>query len=68
MRGDHNRNKTHCVHGHPLDGDNVRVDRRGWRRCVECKRIEQATFKALHRRVRVGPRKEERRKWVRLDG
>lgn len=29
--------KTHCVHGHPLSGDNLRIFR-GTRRCVACHR------------------------------
>lgn len=30
--------KTHCKHGHPLVGDNLKVDRLGHRACVTCKR------------------------------
>lgn len=30
--------KTHCVHGHPLSGDNIWVSPQGWRRCLTCKR------------------------------
>jgi len=29
--------QTHCVKGHPLSGDNVRVDRRGYRSCRRCR-------------------------------
>lgn len=28
--------KTHCVHGHPLSGDNLRIDTRGYRQCRTC--------------------------------
>lgn len=31
--------KTHCLRGHPLSGDNVRVDGRGRRECRACRRI-----------------------------
>lgn len=32
-----NKLKTHCVNGHPLSGDNLRVvGKRKMRRCVEC--------------------------------
>ena len=34
--------KTHCVHGHALTKDNVRIEKRGrWkvRQCVTCHRI-----------------------------
>lgn len=30
--------KTHCPSGHPYTGDNVIFDRRGWRKCRECRR------------------------------
>lgn len=33
-----NRNKTHCKHGHPLSGDNLKTLANGERRCVECLR------------------------------
>ena len=29
--------KTHCVKGHPLSGDNLRIDGRGWRKCRQCR-------------------------------
>lgn len=31
--------KTHCVNGHPLTGENLRV-RRGVRECIECSRAQ----------------------------
>lgn len=34
----HHARKTHCAEGHPLAGENLRVDRRGWRICVTCDR------------------------------
>lgn len=33
-----NANKTNCVHGHPLDGDNLYLRPSGGRRCRECNR------------------------------
>lgn len=30
--------KTHCPHGHPYSGNNLAVDRRGWRSCLTCTR------------------------------
>lgn len=27
---------THCVHGHPLSGDNLIVRAEGWRNCRQC--------------------------------
>lgn len=31
--------QTHCLRGHPLSGDNLRVDKRGRRSCRECFRV-----------------------------
>lgn len=31
------RNKTHCPYGHPLSGENVRFDNRGFRSCGTCR-------------------------------
>lgn len=42
-------NKTHCKHGHPLSGTNVRINKRGHRSCKECGRI--AGRKYLKRRA-----------------
>lgn len=37
-----NLNATSCIQGHPFDDQNTRVDRRGWRVCVACKRKRNA--------------------------
>lgn len=34
---------THCKRGHSLEPGNVRIDGRGYRRCIECSRIHYAT-------------------------
>lgn len=34
-----NRAKLVCHRGHPLFGENLRTDAKGWRRCIECDRI-----------------------------
>lgn len=36
-----NAQKTHCVRGHPLSGDNLYVTKRGSRNCRECIRLSQ---------------------------
>lgn len=36
---DHNKYKTHCVHGHAFDTANTHVDSRGFRHCRACDRI-----------------------------
>ncbi|MET7351555.1 endonuclease VII domain-containing protein [Streptomyces mirabilis] len=36
-RRSHNREKTHCYKGHPLDGDNVWINREGNRVCKRCR-------------------------------
>lgn len=35
-----NARKTQCPQGHPLDGDNLRITRRGERRCRACERTQ----------------------------
>lgn len=30
------RSKTHCPYGHPYSGDNLRVSKKGHRRCKQC--------------------------------
>lgn len=46
-----NKQKTHCIHGHPLSGDNVRIIARGNRSCRTCyKRLmdyHNAKFRSL---------------------
>lgn len=37
--GDANRQKTHCLRGHPFDARNTYRDPHGWRYCRECWRI-----------------------------
>jgi hypothetical protein len=32
----HNARKTHCDAGHELAGDNLKIDKHGWRRCAAC--------------------------------
>jgi hypothetical protein len=43
-----NARKTHCVRGHPLEGDNVYhpPDRPEWRECVACRAARQERRKA----------------------
>jgi hypothetical protein len=48
--------KTHCKHGHPLSGDNLRIDpRTGGRRCRACNAETQQAF----RKRRVAAAREE---------
>lgn len=39
------KRKTHCLHGHPLSGDNVLLTRDGWRQCRACASERKNTFK-----------------------
>jgi len=56
-RGIHrNRIKTHCIHGHPLSGENLRVKKDGKRDCRECAR----------QRNRARCISESRREYMRL--
>lgn len=38
--------KTHCTHGHPLFGDNLYVNPKGWRVCRECMREFKRRYRA----------------------
>lgn len=55
MRGDteaaRKARQTHCVNGHPFEGQNVLRDYRGWRRCRECHRQESTVQNAKRRSV-----------------
>ena len=31
-----NATKLHCKHGHPLSGDNIHINAKGWRSCRHC--------------------------------
>jgi hypothetical protein len=43
-------NKTHCVRGHPLSGDNLRIARNsGARVCRECMRMHGRAFDRVRR-------------------
>ncbi len=33
-----NKDQTHCRRGHPFEGDNVKVESTGFRRCQTCRR------------------------------
>ena len=39
-----NKNKTHCLHGHPFEGDNLYVTPTGKRECRACRRRRWQTY------------------------
>lgn len=39
--GAHQLAKTHCPHGHPYQGENLCVDRRGFRQCRACNQARE---------------------------
>lgn len=44
-----NARKTHCIHGHPLDGDNLIIKKDGRRQCRTCQRAhERAHWRRTH--------------------
>lgn len=47
-----NSRKTHCLRGHPFDGDNLIIDQLGRRICRQCKRIYQDRRNARRREKR----------------
>lgn len=44
--------QTHCKNGHPLSGDNLRLERNGARRCVACTRAAARRYAAKKRALR----------------
>lgn len=44
--------KTHCAHGHPLAGDNLRIKSGGERACRACHRIHNSASKKRKRAAR----------------
>jgi hypothetical protein len=54
------KKKTHCKRGHPLFGDNLRIDSRGDRGCRSCQAMKAREWKAANL-ARVNERQQERR-------
>lgn len=52
--------KTHCKRGHPLSGDNLRIDSRGDRCCVTCQCMKAKEWKVRNRK-RVNQVQQARR-------
>lgn len=48
-------NKTHCVRGHELNGDNAREDASGRRRCVVCQKINNKRYLEDAREEGIAP-------------
>jgi hypothetical protein len=49
------KRKTHCKHGHPLSGDNLRIDpRTGARVCRACLRESQRRLRRKHAAIKTG--------------
>jgi hypothetical protein len=44
--------KTHCLHGHPFEGDNLEIRSDGGRRCRTCNRASQHKYNTTTRRKR----------------
>jgi hypothetical protein len=40
-----NKEKTHCLRGHPLSGDNLYVTNEGYRQCKECAALRHLKFR-----------------------
>lgn len=54
--GAHQRAKTHCPHGHPYSGENLRIaPRTGERLCRACIAATQRRWKAAHRHKALDP-------------
>jgi hypothetical protein len=49
VQGAYNREKTHCPQGHPYEGDNLRITKKGSRVCVTCARAAVNAWAARDR-------------------
>lgn len=50
-----NARKTHCIHGHPFAGDNLRITKQGTRLCMECRRARgRRAYEAKKRQRELG--------------
>lgn len=49
-----NTRKVLCVRGHQLEGENVRIDRRGRRECLPCKKIRNDLNNSKRAGIRSG--------------
>ncbi len=52
------REQSHCIHGHPLSGENLQITRRGRRHCKECQRRHSRDWKARRRERAAAPKPE----------
>jgi hypothetical protein len=56
MRRGFNGRKTHCLRGHPLTGDNLRIIRStGARQCLTCKREREGKCRQTERKSKRTP-------------
>jgi hypothetical protein len=66
LRGDsgsaRNARKTHCLNGHPLEGDNLMRDARGMRQCRICQRERVRRWMSEHYGKGVGKGAAQRAK------
>jgi hypothetical protein len=51
---EHQRTRTHCIRGHPLEGENLAIDRKGRRVCRACKAQAQRARRVEVRRTGPG--------------
>lgn len=54
-----NARRSHCLRGHELFGDNVRITHRGRRECQECHKLHQANYRAKQRAKLNRPTKRD---------
>lgn len=48
-RNQNNTGREICQNGHPLEGEHVRIESTGFRRCVTCQREYQRQWRAINR-------------------
>ena len=61
----HHATKMCCDNGHPLDGDNLVINKGGWRRCKICRNASARKTQTAARERKYADRGFPPRKWVR---
>jgi hypothetical protein len=52
--GNYWRTRTHCIHGHPFEGDNLSLKARNRRRCLTCHRNQETARRTRRRNTNAG--------------
>lgn len=54
-----NAKKTHCLRGHPLEGDNLYMATNGTRRCIECQKQHSKNKRRKAKDAGITPKRKQ---------